>query len=556
MIVKPPDIIHHIVGEELEKGHDVIDTTETNGLTGLGRARDNHEGWEMAFSVHKKINSKKLVENIAKESRLFPFFKGDKLSFNSLKDVYESGDADFQIKDSDVISYKFDRTKIEDIKTKVILLYHYDYATDEFVKSTESLGIEQTASDYFEDAGSGYDNSYYGIEGEQGDDPIEVKYIRHQGTPSPYEETIVKLQQFLLAWYCNQHNTCKVKLFLSYLFAEVGDITTFPTLLNGRKAYGEDYSLEYRQNNPPVIRNGQEILPYWMVMGVSKSLDSVTLDLIQLHNLTTNLTNVAPIAVISAPTSIPELTLVTLDGSNSFDPEGGGLDYYWDISDNIVLDLQDPEKPTFTAPAQSTPEGATYPVSLQVTDPEGNPSNVVNHSIRVTDIDYGYPEGTLINYDGDCGIFLSSPDGSLDPIDDFLIYLWEHGDYWYVSLGYGDSPDSGSFSMQIITNHNWRLELNLGQGASESYDELTVSYDGVTYGGTGANNIIPVSPESVPIQRTSSGGDTIIFNMTQAAEVSRLFGRLYNADTGLNLYGHEARRIFQLFAREPDQPSI
>ena len=88
MIEQPPDIIYHIIGEELGKGSGVIDTTtDLNGDTGLVRARDNHLGWEMAFTVNKKINSKKLIEGIAKESKLFPFFKGDKLSFNSLKDV-------------------------------------------------------------------------------------------------------------------------------------------------------------------------------------------------------------------------------------------------------------------------------------------------------------------------------------------------------------------------------------------------------------------------------------------------------------------------------------
>ena len=399
MIEKPSDIIYHIIGEELEKGSGIIDTTETNGQTGLGRARDNHEGWEMAFSVNKNINSKRLIEGIAKETKLFPFFKGDKLSFNSLKDVYVDGDEDFQIKDSDVISYKFDRTKIEDIKTKVILLYHYDYATDEFMKSTESLIIDQTAFDFFEDGGTVYDNSYYGIEednedgtGGQGGDPIEVKYIRHQGMGNPQDETIAKLQRFLLAWYCQQHNTCKIKLGLSYLFAEVGDITAFPTLL--KKVYGEDYSLEYRQNNPPVIRNGQEILPYWMVMGVSKSLDSVTLDLIQLHNLTTNLTNLAPIAVISAPTSVQEGTLVTLDGTGSVDPEGSDLTYFWNSLDDLELTPHqwmsrytsaDPS-PEFTAPVQTTEAGTTYSFSLRVTDSEGSPSNTVNHSIHVTQV--------------------------------------------------------------------------------------------------------------------------------------------------------------------------
>jgi hypothetical protein len=284
MIIKPSDIIYHIIGVELDNPDLSVDND------GLTEARNAHDGWKMGFTVNKKINSKKLIEGIAKESKLFPFFKGDKLSFNSLKDTYGETDITppngFTIKDADVISYKFDRTKIEDVKTKVILNYHLDYATDEFKKSTESNADDgDTAAEFFTENEEGYLNSYYGIEedqadgsGGQGGDPIEVKYIRHN-------ETAEKLQRFLLAWYCNQHNTCKVKLPLNYLYSEVGDIVAFSQLLSGKKAYGEDYSLESYQSGHRTVRNGQEILPYWMIMGVSKTLEYVELDLIQLHYL-------------------------------------------------------------------------------------------------------------------------------------------------------------------------------------------------------------------------------------------------------------------------------
>ena len=145
MIVKPSDIIYHIIGEELGKGTGVIDTTATNGQTGLGRARASHPDWKMAFTVNKKINSKKLIEGIAKESKLFPFFKGDKLSFNSIQDSYDS--ADFEIKRDSIISIKFDRTKIDDVRTKVVLHYHYDYARKEYQKSTLN-NIESDTEDY------------------------------------------------------------------------------------------------------------------------------------------------------------------------------------------------------------------------------------------------------------------------------------------------------------------------------------------------------------------------------------------------------------------------
>ena len=78
MIEKPADIIHHIIGQELGRGPYVVDTE------GKQKAIDAHPGWQMGFTVHKKINSKRLIEGIAKETKLFPFFKGKRFHFVSL----------------------------------------------------------------------------------------------------------------------------------------------------------------------------------------------------------------------------------------------------------------------------------------------------------------------------------------------------------------------------------------------------------------------------------------------------------------------------------------
>jgi len=284
VIESPPDIMHHIIGEELNKGL-AISTSAEKIL-----AKETHQNWKMGFTVSKSINSKKLIENIARETKLFPYLKGGLLKFNAMRDTYAEGDEDVIINDDDVISLKFNRTKIDDIRTKVVLHYHKDYAADEYLHTTESLNIYQTAFDMFEDAEnpeSGYSNEYYGIPTDRqvGDDVIEVDYIRHQGEGVHYDETIAKLHQFLLAWYCNQHNTCQVKLGLKFLNIEPGDIAVFPTLINRRKAYGEDYSLGYLQGGSTVIRNGQQILPFWMITSTTKSLTNITLELIQMHNL-------------------------------------------------------------------------------------------------------------------------------------------------------------------------------------------------------------------------------------------------------------------------------
>ena len=261
LIEKPSDIIYHILGEEL--GYDGT----VNGAK-LLEARNNHADWEMGFTVHKKINSKKLIEGIAKESRLLPYFKNTgQFSFNTIRNTYAPDDVTHTIKDSEVVSFSFDRTKIEDIKTGVTIHYKKDYATDEFKKQLPLIEAGENLN-----TGGDYSPNYYGITEGQGEDPIELDYIRD-------ENTALCFQKFLLGWYANQHNTVKVKLPLRYLSVEIGDVVEFDSLLGGLKAYGEDYTIS---NN----RNGQEIYPYWLVYASNKTLEYVEIEAIQLHDLT------------------------------------------------------------------------------------------------------------------------------------------------------------------------------------------------------------------------------------------------------------------------------
>ena len=84
----------------------------------------------------------------------------------------------------------------------------------------------------------------------------------------------------------------------------MGDIIAFPELLNGRKAYGEDYSLNHLIAGNLTIRNGQEIYPYWIITEVIKSLENVSLGLIQLHRLISGETDIPPIAIITGAATV------------------------------------------------------------------------------------------------------------------------------------------------------------------------------------------------------------------------------------------------------------
>ena len=142
----------------------------------------------MAFTQNKTINSKKLIEGIAKESKLFPFVKGNVLSFNSIQDTYTEADYEagyiYDIHDKDVISSSFSRTKPEDVRTACYVHYDFDYAMEEYRRSTKSDEHPDTAKDLFATNDVEYSNSYHGMpdDEEQGDDPIEANYIRNENT--------------------------------------------------------------------------------------------------------------------------------------------------------------------------------------------------------------------------------------------------------------------------------------------------------------------------------------------------------------------------------------
>ena len=108
----------------------------------IEQSRGSHDNWSMGFSINKKTNGKKLIENILKESKSYPTFTSDgKFSLITVKESYGDEDVDKTIEESDIINYNFSQTKIEDIITSIRAYYNYDNGTKEYT-STEYENIE------------------------------------------------------------------------------------------------------------------------------------------------------------------------------------------------------------------------------------------------------------------------------------------------------------------------------------------------------------------------------------------------------------------------------
>ena len=279
----PSDILKNICNAELN-----LNEAEECNNEEFSIAKSAHNSWSLAFSVKDKINSKKLIEEICSNTKMLPRIDSEnRLGIITIQDTYsDSGNYHF-IDSRSIIKYKFSRTKVDNVKSKVKVHFDMDYARGTLKKSTHWFSAKDFlgGEDYrFPEGESywgfqnekGYRCSYFNIPEDESDSELifEAKYIRDLNTAE-------KLQKFLAMWYCQQHTIIDVDLTLDYISLEVGDIVYFDKLIGDVKAYGEDYTAK-------AWRNGQMIYPLFLVQAVSKNVKKVSASLIQLHKLDKN----------------------------------------------------------------------------------------------------------------------------------------------------------------------------------------------------------------------------------------------------------------------------
>tara|TARA_R110000824_G_scaffold176451_1_gene355417 strand:+ start:7731 stop:12071 length:4341 start_codon:yes stop_codon:yes gene_type:complete len=226
-------------------------------------SRNIHSNWKMGFSVDKKTNGKKLIEEILKESKSYPKFTSNgKFSLINIREQYIYDDIDKIIEVNDIIKYKFNQSKREDILTSLKMFYRYDYGFKKYTMSNE-IHIEDLLPEY-----DGYD--YYNITSIDTHKDINLKYHTDN-------YTVEDFSKYTLLNSCNPHNEVVLELPLKYMELTVGDVIHLP-LINNEKIFNIDYSQVQ-------ILNGQPIYPLWIILSTDMSSTNIKIKAYQLHYL-------------------------------------------------------------------------------------------------------------------------------------------------------------------------------------------------------------------------------------------------------------------------------
>ena len=283
LILHPSDIIADIFVKELGHNADKIDQTSLDAT----KTTYAYDDAQFSFTQAEQINSKDLIEDIARSTLIFPRIGFDGLlKFPQIKSRYDQTDLDnsILIQDSDIISYSYDLTKREELITATHLKYDYDHQNDNYfgdkdTKTYSGSNITGTIEVTDEEA------LYHGIKDKSTHvKEFESKYLRSDdyislgANTSDFVNTIRKFQNMNTNHYRNRHLIIKCKLPIRYLDIEVGDYIRFNKLIDGIKAHGIDYTKLEAINN-------QYIYPLFLCTSMKKSIEYIELECLQLHHL-------------------------------------------------------------------------------------------------------------------------------------------------------------------------------------------------------------------------------------------------------------------------------
>ena len=281
--------------EDDDIDEDIIDEDSYDNAFGVNEIH-------LAFSVNEFTTVKELFEGMSKSTLCFPHFKfNGKIGFPIIEQKYDSGDYNdsFKIKNLDIISYSFEKTAPEKIYSRVDVNYNYDYQTKEYAESVAGSYGKKSLEGITPLSMINHELSYYGYNSAE-DNVLhfESKYIRTL-------ENARKLADLLFFYNKNQHLKVKLKLPLKYIAVEIGSIISFEELIEGKDAYGMDYTkvtnntigAVYLEQWSPELgigietdivggeTPGQFYYPIFFVQSTRIAYDYIEIEAVQLHNL-------------------------------------------------------------------------------------------------------------------------------------------------------------------------------------------------------------------------------------------------------------------------------
>tara|TARA_R100001594_G_scaffold131626_1_gene171402 strand:- start:443 stop:4324 length:3882 start_codon:yes stop_codon:yes gene_type:complete len=244
------------------------------------------------FTLNEQKEAKQVFEGLFKSSLAIPSFneKGQfklipihQLEIDNWDEYQANGTQAINsnaIDNEHILRYSFSLTKLEDVKNQVNVKYKKNYASGELDKETGYVFYDtdnneyesydsQSIANYPDDPSKHYNLDYYGLQLGEAKLEVETEYIRD-------DLTAKRLQKRLLNWYANQHLIVKLDLPVSYINLEVGDYIHFDELVGGKLAFGYDYTRHYN-------KNGQVAYKYFFINKISKSLDKISIEGIQVH---------------------------------------------------------------------------------------------------------------------------------------------------------------------------------------------------------------------------------------------------------------------------------
>ena len=240
----------------------------------------NDSKYSLSFSLHEPQRTVDVLQKICENSNSYykTSIKNSAPTFIGITDNYISSDKTIFVDYME--SYKFSKTKIEDLAIKCRVKYGYDYITEEYRNVTEERIVPNIEN---------YKN-YYGLTDSQIDG--EDFLLEHKAPYIQDPQTALLLRNHLHELHKNQHTIVDFKLNLSQGFdLEVGDIVDFKSLgTDEYKSFFSPYGVDIMTITglpmlPDIVGDQQAVLPYFMITDVTKTMNGVSVKAIQMHDL-------------------------------------------------------------------------------------------------------------------------------------------------------------------------------------------------------------------------------------------------------------------------------